>query len=153
MQNQRNFKLSLNGIVGLVTIIAIFVLLFFVARGIFQLLSLLAPVLLIGALIIHYRTVVNFGKFLVNLFKRNILGGIAAVVLIVLGFPVVAGFLFGKSLLDRKILKLTQAHHQQDEFVEYEDVTGQDEARLELKSLPKDVTQSEYDDLFEEENS
>ena len=156
-QNQ-GFSLRMNGIIGFLFMIAVIAVIFFIAKGIFKLLYFAAPVLFLLALIINYRTVVGFFRWLFGLFKRSILTGIIAVVLTIIGYPVVSGILFGKSILDRKVRKLQQAHRAQTqgEYVEYEEVVKPERERprerpLDLppmekpKPTPKD---NPYKDLF-----
>jgi len=120
--------------VGFLVAVGFFILLFFMMRGIFTILAWAAPFLLIAALLINYRTIINFGKWLYRLITRNPIVGIVAVILCVFGFPVVAGFLFGKSLLDRKVRSLLDERNPQDEFVDYEEISNES---LELKQLER----------------
>lgn len=149
------FSLRLNGIIGFIVMVAILALLFFVAKGVFTLLAYAAPVLILLALLINYKTIVNFLKFAWNLLRRNPLSGILLIVLSVIGFPILSGILFGKSILDRKISKLRQAHQAQreGEFVEYEEVIRPGNRNtVELPPLEKEKRaepkENPYKDLF-----
>lgn len=143
---QSKFEITIQGILGLVSVIAIFVLLFFIASGIFRILSWAAPFLLVAALIINYRTVLGYGGFLIDLLRRRLLLGLLAVLLTIVGFPVVIGFLFGKALIDRRIRKMYLDMDEKDEFVEYEDLTKEGD-RLELRQLGKEEDGDEtFDD-------
>ena len=102
-QQQGGFQIGFNYIVSIVIAIGVLVALFFLARAVFTVLAWIAPVLLVLSLIINYRTVLNFGKWLWQLIRRSPLMGILAVILVVVGFPVVAAFLFGKSFIDRRM--------------------------------------------------
>ncbi len=150
----KGFSVKSNGIFGFVFLVLLLVGLFFIARGIFTLLSWAAPVLIVGALIINYRTVVNYLKFMLSLLKRNVLTGIIAIILSVVGFPVLAGVLFGKSIFDRKVRKLKETHqqHRQGEFVEYEEVIrNKPRDEFELPPLEKEIPPKEenkYKDFF-----
>ena len=151
----------MNGIIGFIFMVLVFVALFFVAKGVFTVLSWIAPVLIVLALLINYRTILNYFKFMLSLLQRNPLGGIIAILLSVFGFPILAGVLFGKSILDRKVRKLNQAYQAQEqgEYVEYEEVIKPEkESRLDLPPLEKDAKPQEqekpaakdnrYEDLF-----
>jgi hypothetical protein len=144
----------MNGIIGFLVMIAVIVGIFFIAKGIFKLLYFAAPVLLLLALIINYRTVLGYLRWLFGLFKRNILTGIIAVLLTIIGYPVVCGLLFGKSILDRKVRKLQQAHRAQreGEFVEFEEVQKPGrEQPLDLPPMEKPnpaPKENPYKDLF-----
>ena len=150
----QGFSIRSGGIFGFVFLVLILVGLFFLARGIFTLLSYAAPVLIVGALIINYRTVVGFFRWLFGLFKRSILTGIIAVVLTIIGYPVVSGILFGKAILDRKVRKLQQAQQvqRQGEFVDYEEVIKPGrEKPLDLPPIEKPTPtpkDNPYKDLF-----
>ena len=150
----QGFSVRSNGIFGFIFMILVLVGLFFIARGIFKLLALAAPVLILGALIINYRTVINYFKFILNLFKRSVLTGIIAVLLSIIGFPILSAVLFGKSILDRKVKRLQQ-HAQMEregELVEYEEVIKPTrEKDLELPPLEKQEPpqkENPYKDLF-----
>lgn len=153
MKNQ-GFAVRSNGIFGFVFLILILVVLFFIAKGIFKLLALAAPLLIIGALIINYRTILNYFKFILSILQRSVLTGIIAILLSVVGFPILAGVLFGKAILDRKVRKLQRERKamEEGEYVPYEEVIrNEKEEDLELPPFdeserkPKD---NRYGDLF-----
>ena len=120
----QGFAVRTNGIFGFIFLVLVLVAIFFIAKGIFKLLALAAPVLIIGALIINYRTILNYFKFILSLLRRNPLGGIIAILLSIIGFPVLAFVLFGKAILDRKVRRLQREHRAQEEgeYVPYEEV-------------------------------
>lgn len=147
----KQWKVEVNHWMGIVMMVVFFVFLFFILGGLFRILAWAAPVLLILALLINYRTVINFARSIIRLLVNNLLWGILAIVLVVLGFPLVAGYLFVRSLLDRKVRKLEKDYlrRKKGEFIEYEEVDEKD--RLDLPNLPPQSRDSEYDDLFDEE--
>jgi len=156
----QGFNIRLNGIIGFIFMVMIFVGLFFVAKGVFTVLTWIAPVLIGLALLINYRTILNYLKFMLSLLQRNPLGGIIGILLSFFGFPILAGVLFGKSILDRKVRKLNEAYQaeKEGEYVEYEEVKPAKETRLDLPPLEKDKPVAEkqppaekdnrYEDLF-----
>lgn len=152
----QGFNLKFNGIIGFVFLMMLFVALFFLAKGLFTILTWISPVLIIGALIINYRTIINYFRFMLSLLQRNILTGIVAIILSVIGFPILSGVLFGKAILDRKVKKFVQAHkaREQAEFVGYEEVIPQKkETTLDLPPLEKETPapkakDNRYEDLF-----
>ena len=152
----QGFNLRFNGIIGFVFLVMLFVGLFFLAKGIVTLLAWISPVLIVGALLINYRTIINYFRFILSLLQRNPLTGIIAIVLSVIGFPILSGVLFGKAILDRKVKKLVEAHQarQQGEYVEYEEVVPQKkETTLDLPPLEKEAPapkakDNRYEDLF-----
>jgi hypothetical protein len=150
----QGFSIRMNGIIGFLFLIAVIVAIFFIAKGIFKLLYFAAPVLIVLALIINYRTVVGFFRWLFGLYKRSVLTGIIATILTIIGYPLVCGLLFGKSILDRKIRNLQQAQRKQreGEFVEFEDVSRPTrEEKLDLPPMEKtnpSPKENPYKDLF-----
>ena len=106
----QGFNIRFNGIIGFAFMVLLFVGLFFIAKGVFTVLAWVAPVLIILALLINYRTVLNYLKFMLGLLQRNPVGGIIGILLSFFGFPILAGVLFGKSILDRKVKKLKEAY-------------------------------------------
>ena len=87
----QGFNIRLNGIIGFAFMVLLFVGLFFIAKGVFTVLAWVAPVLIILALLINYRTVLNYLKFMLGLLQRNPVGGIIGILLSFFGFPILAG--------------------------------------------------------------
>lgn len=153
MSNQ-GFSVKSKGIVGFLFLVAILFVIFFIAKIIFKILLYASPFLLVGALIINYRTVLNYFKFLISLVRRNALAGIIGILLTLIGFPVVSLILFGKAFMDRRIRMLKREHHlrEEGEYVNYEEVsrTRRDEG-LDLQEFdrpePKKAD-NQYKDLF-----
>jgi len=149
---QQNFSIRINGIIGFIFMVLVFVALFFVAKGIFTVLSWIAPVLIVLALLINYRTILNYFKYMWSLLRRNPLGGIIGILLSVVGFPILAGVLFGKSILDRKVSKLQQAYQakEQEEYVEFEEVIRADqEKKLDLPPIENEPAPKKEDNRYE----
>lgn len=151
----QGFGIRTNGIFGFLFMILVLVGLFFIARGIFKLLALASPFLIIGALIINYRTVLGYLKFMLSLFQRSVLTGIIAVLLSIVGFPILSGILFGKAILDRKFRKLHQEiqAEREGEYVEYTEVIRNEPKDEDLELPPFEKTQPQkkdnrYEDLF-----
>jgi cytochrome b subunit of formate dehydrogenase len=144
-----------NSITSIIILVLFFMALYFIAKSVFTILAWIAPVLLIGALIIDYKVVLNYGKWIVNLLKKNILMGIGAGLLTFFGFPVIAGFLFVKALLSKKVNSMKQEveRRQQGEFVDYEelDSTPIELPKIEEKPRPKQKLPRDdnYDQFFE----
>lgn len=150
----QGFNIRFNGIIGFAFMVLIFVGLFFIAKGVFTVLAWIAPVLIILALLINYRTVLNYLKFMLGLLQRNPVGGIIGILLSFFGFPILAGVLFGKSILDRKVKKLKEAYQAEKdgEFVEFEEIIKSErETKLDLPPLEKQAPvkkDNQYEDLF-----
>lgn len=124
MENRKEFQIKGNtwGMIALLIVVLIAV--FFIARGIFWLLSLVAPILLIAAAIIDHKVIVNYAKWLVDLTKRNILVGLAAIILSIIGYPVVFALLLGRALMNRKLkdMESQERIHRDGELVDYEEL-------------------------------
>ncbi len=150
----QGFNIRFNGIIGFAFMVLLFVGLFFIAKGVFTVLAWVAPVLIILALLINYRTVLNYLKFMLGLLQRNPVGGIIGILLSFFGFPILAGVLFGKSILDRKVKKLNEAYQAEKdgEFVEFEEIIKSErETKLDLPPMEKQAPvkkDNQYEDLF-----
>lgn len=134
--NKGNQGNSSNGIVGALILVLFFVALFFVARAVFNLLAFVAPILFILALILDYKGVINYGKFIIKLVKEQPALGIIAGILSFVGFPIVSGFLFFKAV-GKRVIK-SKLKQKEPEFAEFEEVE-EDEDFLDLPELEKPV--------------
>lgn len=143
-----------NSLGSILIMILVFAGLFFIARGIFTILAWVAPLLLIATLVIDYKVVLGYGKWLVNLLKNNLGMGIGALLLTIFGFPVIAGFLFVKALLYRKVNKLQEEvqRRQEGELVDFEEVDSKPTI-IELPPIKKKQkeVQNDYEQLFDED--
>ena len=142
---------SFGAIIG---IIAVMLLLFFIVKGLFMILSFVAPVLLILALFFDYTVVTDYFKFIGKLFKEKPLFGVLASILTVVGYPVVSGFLFFKAFA-RKSLKsaVKKAEEaQRPKYSEYEEVKEEEDfltlPRVEKESVKAKKNDNDYEDLF-----
>ncbi|MBK8350117.1 MAG: hypothetical protein IPL08_21820 [Saprospiraceae bacterium] len=144
------------GFLGPLLILALFfTALFFLAKGVFWLLSWVAPILLIITLILDYTVVTDFFKFVGKLLRENTIMGILAVLLVIFGYPIVSGFLFFKAIGKRSIKKVVdQVEREKNTYTEYEEVVEEEENFLELPPLNKkpeptrQTKSNEYDDMF-----
>lgn len=147
------------GFLGPVIILALlFFGLYFLAKGIFNLLMWAAPVILIATLVLDYTVFTDFFRFLIKLLKENTIMGILAAVLTFFGFPFVLGYLFLKAIMRRSVkTALKNAEKERNTYTEYVEVKEdkEDESFLELPPLQKSTRQesrkdsdSPYDELF-----
>ena len=167
MANQQRSSNPLGSFGYIAMAVLALVAIFFIARFAFNLIYMVAPLILIATLIIDYKVVVDFGKWMLKLFKMNPLYGIGASILTFFIYPIVAFFLLGKALLKKKIKAVTQELDKKvnGEFTEYEEVeeviveeeiVPQEEKLIELPPIPKKQKQAqaqpksdnEYEDLF-----
>ncbi len=81
--------------------------------------------------------------------------GVGAVLLTIFGFPIIAGFLFAKALLYRKVGQMKKEHEnkQQGELIEYEEVEEEPFKPLELPRMEKEPRKerNDYEQLFDED--
>ena len=151
-------------IMSLLMVFVFFIALFYIASFVFELLWWIAPVLLVATLIMDHKIVTGYIDWVWNKLKVNPIMGVAFVLLTFFGFPVVAGYLFGKLMLRRKITKMTETMQQrggevftntrEEDFVDYEEVDSEPTTRIEIPKadLPPKVKQkpgNKYDDFFE----
>jgi len=141
-------------ILNVLLVVGVMIALWFVAKSIFQLLTFLVPVMLILTLIIDYKVIVNFFKFMGRLFQQNVLYGIGASVLGVIGLPVLSLVLLLQAVFKMKLRKRQKEH---DEAIhgkptEFEILEEEDEP-LDLNRVELPEIENEYDELFDEEDS
>jgi hypothetical protein len=118
--NKGNTFGSFGPLIGLIIFVAV---LYFLVKGVFSILSILAPFLLIGAAILDYTVITDFIKFIVKLMKENPIMGLIAIFLGIMGFPVLFGFLFFKAYMRRNFKKIeTKVKQEQTRFDDYEEV-------------------------------
>ncbi|MCB0580355.1 MAG: hypothetical protein KDD10_13720 [Phaeodactylibacter sp.] len=160
MRYRKEFNFNNNNpfssITGILLVVLFLVALYFIARAIFTILYYLSPIMIVAALIIDYKVVLGYAKWLGGLLKDNLLLGIGAIVLSVLGFPVLSAFLLGKALFRRQVKKAREEPEsgQIGEFIEYEEL---DDEHLELPRIEKEErkpdrprkTDNRYDEFFE----
>jgi len=144
MSTNKMFSFSkINPIVLLVGFVFVVAMLFWVAKSILKILSLVAPVVFIAALVINYRVVIGYGKWLLASLKRNPIFGIVAIIFTVIGFPVVSIFLLLRALATRGVtnpLKDTA-------FTPYEEVKEDFLDLSEVKEYEKKVDNN-FKDVF-----
>ncbi len=119
----------INTIISLIMLVVVFMLIFFVARGVFRLLTWMAPFLFIATLILDYKVILSYGKYLLRTLERNVIWGIVMTVLTVIGFPLVIAFLFGKALLFRRVKTVEKEMEEEKmgEYIPYEEVDEEEE--------------------------
>lgn len=167
MLNRRNtFKVS--PLMGLIMVILASILIYMLVKGLFALASWAMPVLAIATLIIDYKVYVGFGKFLVELIKKNLVLGLAGVALTFIAFPFVILFLFSKAVFTKYAMKSIKdnpmfqemnarrkdtGYINDDDYIEYEEVDDEPEntTRIELPPIEPKVKKEEknpFDDYF-----
>ena len=154
-QSRGQFEFKGNTLTGMIVLVLGLLAVFFVARGIFWILSQLAVFFLIGTLILDYKVIVNYGKWIGDLFKRNIWYGVAASALSLIGYPVLAVFLFFRAYMSWRLKRVQKEAEAQrsGEYIEYEEIDSKIEKRIELPPIEKQERpaekRSDYDQLFD----
>lgn len=166
MATRRRFDLNTNNpmniIIGLVLMFLLILGFFYITRLALTILYYLSPIFLILTLIIDYKVVTGYGKWLIQLTRRNTVLGVLGIVLSVIGFPVVSAFLFGKALLNRRIKQVRQEveERQEGKYIEYEELDSKPTIDLDelKKKLPEEQQKKQpeeprrdnnYDQLFD----
>lgn len=152
--NEFKYKTNpLAGIVALVFIVFLVWLVFNFVKGLFTILSFLAIPLFILALILNYRVVGDYFKWILKLFKKEPVKGLLAGAGTVIGYPLVAAYLFFKAFSNRRIAAKKEKK-KPGEYIRYEEMED-DEDFLELPEIPGEKVlekqsrdQNKYDDLF-----
>ncbi len=165
-RQQQNRSNPLRSVMGIVFLLLAIAVIYYVVTGILKILSFLTPVLFIATLIIDHQVVVNYGKWIGGLLKNKLAYGIGAIILSVLGAPVLALYLFGKAMLKRQVRKMqsTVKEQQRGKTTEYEEVVEEEDIEFDLKDeeeiIPLEIPKSNrrikqqdrnsYDDLFDD---
>lgn len=125
-------------IIGVAVIVVFLVGLFMLARFVFRLLAFLSPLMLIAALIIDYKVVIDYFKWIRNTFRRDAIAGVIIAILSVFGFPVLSAYFLGRALLKKQIKKAkTEYERRRDgDLVEYEELDTNFPPRVRREERP-----------------
>lgn len=152
--NQKKSSTSFTGsLLGIVMIVGVLMVAWFMISGIFKILAFIAPILLIATLFLKWSVVVDYAKFIIKTIQENPVKGLLYGAGTFFGFPLVMAYLFFKALTLSQIEK--RLGKKQPKYAEYEEVEEQevdDEDFLELpeieKAEPTKRSGNEYEDLF-----
>ena len=135
-----------NPILSLLTMVVVVIGLFFIARGLYRILTVIAPVLLIVAAVMNYKVITGYIRWLWDRLKANWLSGLLLIFLSIVGFPLVAGYLCFKAVVTRRMSRMQREAH--GDFISYEEVSSE---QLDISRPPvvQREEQSDYQDLFE----
>ena len=167
-QKQQGSSNPLGNLTFIAMAIGALIVLYFLARIAFNLVYWISPFLFLATLVMDYKVVVDYGKWILGLFKMNPLYGLGASVVTFFVYPVVAFFLFGKALVKKKIGAMKEQLDKKvnGEYTEYEEVeedfVPDGESLIKEKDLvelppikpkvkqsqPKSNNSNEYEDLF-----
>ena len=150
--NRENTGGPFNSIVGILMVVGVILAIYYISSLVFRLLYFVSPVLLVATLIIDYKVVVNFVKWLVSLIKRNAILGIGATLLSLVAYPITSIFLLGSALFKRKVNQVRTNYQMQKEgeLVDFEEIESRP-SKLELPDLEKRTQQkdNDYEQLFD----
>ncbi|MTB51781.1 hypothetical protein [Lewinella sp. W8] len=149
----------LGGIGGFIIGLVVLYVLFKLASWFFSLLWWAAPIIFIASLIIDHKVFLGYVGSIKRLFERNWLMGLAAGVLSIVLFPIVAAYLLGMGLFKKKLRERAEQAdvRRNGEWAEFEDVS-EDSMDLEIpyEELPpppepetRKGRDTNYDELFE----
>lgn len=150
-QNSQNDN-PLSTVIGIVLMIVFFIGIFYVARFIYKILLAVAPMLFIITFFMDRRVIINYVKWLGALLQRNTVTGAGAILLSIVGFPIVSLFLFGRAMLNRKMKEHADETRERREgkLIEYEELDSEPlvPTRSKEKEAPLKRDDDEYTDLF-----
>lgn len=138
-------------LISALVMVGFFIALFWIARGLFTILTYAAPFLLIGALIINYKVVTGYAKWLWTTLNRDPLMGLIYAVLSFIGFPILSAYLLFKAIAVNRIgtfqdeVNQSIGHGERTVDAEYEIL---EDEPLEM-NRPDDVRR--YEELFDSE--
>lgn len=146
MSSRKIFEFSrTNPFVLLLVFVSIILIIFWIAKGLLQILSIVAPFLLIAALIVNYRVVLGYGKWIVGSVKRNPIFGILAIIFTIIGFPIVAAFLLIRALSTKG--EDQDYEFRKGEYIGYEEVNDDFLDLSDLKEHKKKLD-NDYNDVI-----
>ena len=109
---------------GIIVMAIVLIGLFFLVGQLFKLLYFLAPILLILTLVLNYRVVIDYGKYVLKTLKENPLFGVVIVVLSFIAYPILFTYLLAKAYLSRNAG--SNDGEASDGFSDYEDLSDED---------------------------
>jgi Na+-transporting methylmalonyl-CoA/oxaloacetate decarboxylase gamma subunit len=152
MSYRRNTS-PFDSILGVVVLVAFLAGLFFLLRGLFWILSWVAPVLLLATLIIDKSVVINYGKWIYQTLRSNPLLGIGAIIFTIVGYMIVFPFLFIKAIFRKKIKDVARRVQKEKdgELIDFEELESKSSSssKEERIEMPKLERRSEYDKMFD----
>ena len=95
-------------IIGILLLVGFFIGLFWLARGIFSILTWAAPFVILLAVIVNYKVVTGYVEWLWTILKKDTLMGVVYALLSFFGFPILAAYLLFKAFAVRKLDRIVQ---------------------------------------------
>ena len=131
-----------NSWLGIIIIVAIIFLIFFILQNLYKLFGVLAPVFIVLAAILDYRVIFKYGIMIYELLRHRTILGVLAVIFTILGLPFVSAALFFNAFMNFRTKRRNKK-----KYIDYE-VVKDDEDVLNLDDFKK-VKVDNYEDLFE----
>ncbi len=141
----------LNNFGGILAIILFLVVLFMLSRFVFRILYYLSPLMLIAALIINRKVVIDYGKWVISLYRRDLLLGVGGTVLTIIGFPIVSAFLLIKALFKKRLADVEEEirRREQGQLIDYEELDSRRLGRRERERTRRSANEGDYEELFD----
>ena len=147
MPTSRLYNINrVNPFVVLLGLIGTLIVLAWMAKGLFKILTLALPFVLIATAIINYRVLVGYVKWVSKSLMNNPLFGLGIIVFTIFFSPLVAGFLLFKAIASKKE-DSEKRRSTPGQYISYEEV---DEDFLDLsdvKGKEKDL-EDKYSDIL-----
>lgn len=132
----------------LLVIFGLFLFIFIrIVRGLIGLLALLTPVLLVATVILNYKVIIGYGKWLISSLKSNPVFGVLAIAFTIMAFPLVAAYLLLKAINSRSG-GVEPTKRIKGEYITYEEVEEDFLDLSDVKNKKKDI-EDRYNDLIE----
>lgn len=139
-----------NPLMFLVVFVFALLALYWLAKGVFTILTWAFPIVVIATAVINYRVLLGYGRWVIDNFKRSPVIGIVIAVLTVMAYPFVGLFLLYRAISSKsKPEESTHGESVQGDYIKYEDVE-QGEDFLDLSDIEKSAPEikNRYDELF-----
>ena len=151
MSNFKSYNLGkTNPLMILVVFVFALFALFWLAKGVFTILTWAFPIVFIATAVINYRVLLGYGRWAVDCFKRNPIFGIVVAVLTIMAYPFVGLFLLYRAISSKPGKDVVSADQiNKGDYIKYEEIE-QDEDFLDLSEIEKskEEIKNRYDDLF-----
>ncbi len=142
------FGQSVNLIIGIAVLVVFIVGLFWITNALLRLLySWIAIFILIGAIVLDYKVVIEYIQWLFALVKKNTGAGIAAIIGSLIGYPFVFTYLLAKAYYRKKQKKTkSEERPKEGEYIDFEEFKSKS---MDIPEVRKETDNSDYDDVFE----
>ncbi len=156
MANRQSKAGTIGGVVFLLFMFVMIWVIFKAVSGIFWILSVIAPIMLIFALFMNHTVVTDYVRWLFKLLKEDTGKGLLFTLGTFIGYPLVAAYLALKAYTKRSLgsKRNPKEKDKEGDYIKYEEVQEKEEDFLDLGDLDKtpqkqaQTRDNTYDDLF-----